>query len=472
MAQGSVWWDGTTVGDASGDIWDAPLSSAEFSDVFAKLLASDTATRGYIAPGYGNQLRVQANSPSAMNVVLKSGSVFIRGRYYENNADQTLSIGTADATNPRIDRIILRVSLSASVQTITAVVLAGTPAATPSMPSLTNSATILEIPLAWVWVAAASANVPDTEVHDERVFAANFESFYSMFSNTNLIKNSEFMAHSGLETGASATEPPDYWTEVNTATFASATKPTQMSRGRAISLVAGAASAGMSQTFRVIGSTAYVIRVLMNVTAGDVGEVVVTTNSASPGTITRYIRRTGSYIEETIYYTTESDATTLTVRLLGLSNTDIVQYGQALAARGYHTGPFREFSELLRFERPLRDTSWDGDAKSSSTVTIDLTASYKAGVLAGTQAVILRIIGRDSGSLAGSDFVPALQVSRNQPTDSSPFLGVYLQGEANDRSKMTVVMTRVLDTPSFVIHVDASGVGTLDATVDIIGIQT
>lgn len=471
MAQGSVWWDGTSVGDSAGGIWNSPLSSAEFSDVFAKILASDTSSRGYVTPGYGNNLTVQANSPIAMNVILKSGAIFIRGRYYENNADQTLAIGTADPTNPRIDRIILRVSLAASVQTIAVIVLPGVAAVTPSMPTLTNSATILEIPLAWVWVAGAAVSIAATEIHDERVFATNFESLYNTYIQRNLISNSEFMAFSGLETGAVATEPPDYWTEVSTATFASTAKPSQMTRGRSIRITAGAVNAGMSQTIRVLASTPYVFRVLMNVTSGDVGEVVVTTNSAAPGTITRYMRRVSSFIEETIYYTTESDATTLTIHLRGLGNTDVVQYGQVLGFRGYTTGPFREFPELLMFERSLRDTSWDGDAKSTSVTTIDLTSSYKAAILSGIQLVMLRVQGRDSGSGTATDFVPALQINRSS-TDNSPLLGLYLQGEANDRSKMTVIMTRVLDTPSFVVYVDASGAGTLDATIDIIGIQT
>lgn len=114
-----------------------------------------------------------------------------------------------------------------------------------------------------------------------------------------------------------------------------------MARGYAVQITADAADEGITQTFSVTPSSPYAIKGLVNVTAGDVGKIVVTSDAAAPGTITREIHRTGEWMEETIYYTTEADATTLTIRLLAANNGDIVQFGQFLALPGYFPGPFR-----------------------------------------------------------------------------------------------------------------------------------
>jgi hypothetical protein len=406
-------WDGDTVGDAaSTDVWSAPYSAAEYADIYSKIYQSDTA-RGFVIPGYANNLEIVANNPVALNVLVKTGALTIRGRLYENTAQQTLTLGTADATNPRIDRIVARISLLSSVQTIRLVVLAGTAAATPSLPNLTQNSTTYEISLGYVWIAATATTIAATEIHDERIFAANLEALLTTLAQGNLLQNSEFMGFSRLGTVLSTNfGPPDAWTLVGTVTtWASATKPSQMSRGRAVAITAGAATSGMSQTFRAKSSTFYSFRTLINVTAGDVGVFKVTDNGGTPVTTTRNIRRTGSYIEETIYITTASDATTITVSVLANSNTDIVTIGQTLAAEGYLPGPYRQVRETIHFFKGIGDTSWDGTAKAAGvvTTTIDLASSFQALILPGTRAIRALMIINDLGTPAGPavlSFIP------------------------------------------------------------------
>lgn len=389
MAQDSVFWDGTTLGDAaSTDVWGAPYSSAEYSDVYSKLLGSN-AVKGFVIPQYGNNLEVTANSPAAMNVLVNTGALFIRGRIYENTAQQTLTIGTADATNPRIDRVVARITFAS--QTIVLAVLAGTPAATPALPTLTQNATTHEISLGYVWVAAAVASIAATEVHDERIFAANFQGLFSAALQTNLLTNSEFMAFSRLDASGvtDAGSPDGGWTLVGTVTtWANLARPAQMSRGRAVRITAGAGSSGMSQLVNVRASTNYIIKGLVQVTAGDVASIVVTTNSAAPGTITKSMRRTGTWIEYTILYTTESDASTLTLSLLGLNNTDIVDYGQWLIVEGFIPGPFRQIHETIMCFWGISDPDIDGDVfGGDTTITIDFDSDFQGLVLPGTKAV-------------------------------------------------------------------------------------
>lgn len=385
MAEDSLLWDGTTTGHAaSTDIWNAPYSSAEMSDLFSTLLGSDVA-KGFVIPGFGNDLKVQANSPVALNVVVKSGRLMVRGRLYGNTSDNTLTIGAADATNPRLDRIVARISFAA--QTLTLAVLAGTAAATPSLPALTQNTTTYEISLAYVWVAATATTLADTEIHDERVFAANLESILGTIHQSNLLRNSEFMAFSQ----GSGTHCADLWELVLTpSNFQVATKPAAMSRGRAIQITADAANEGMYQRIYVKPSTTYVIKGLVNVTAGDVGVVKITTNSASPNTITRNIRRTGAWIEELIYYTTESDATYLDLSLLCLSNTDIVKFGQFLLVEGYIPGTFRQIRELIMFSENGVVAANIG-AESSGAQTITCQTEWPNHVPEGTIGIVVNM---------------------------------------------------------------------------------
>jgi hypothetical protein len=467
MAQDSFPWDGTTVGHAvSTDVWSAPYNSAEYSDVYHKLLGS-LNPYVLVIPNLLNNLIVVANSPAAMNVRIKSGVAFLAGKVYENTATETIVISTADATNPRIDRIVLRITYDAGVQTTTIAVLTGTPAATPSLPTLTQSTTTWEVSIAYVWIAASATTIVDTDIHDERLFAYNLWEGHTNGID-NLIQNSEFMAFSRLSTVPSTSAGrPDGWDLVGTATFASATKPSQMSRGRAIQVTAGANSSGISQTFSVKSSAVfYSIRGLVNVTAGDNAEIVVTTNSASPNTIRRYIKRTGAWIEFYIYYPTESDATTMTISLLAKSNTDIVEYGQALVTEGYTTGPFRQIHEIVFFDHGVGDSNWNNTTKSSGTTTIDLDTDFQSIILPGTRATYVYISDQDSGSLANS-----ASISLRAKGGSLSIFTVGTNAEPNGTQRLGTGWVPVDINMQFDVLVVASGVLTTTAQLRVEGIS-
>lgn len=467
MAQDSAFWDGTATGHAaSTDVFGAPYSSVEYGDIYSKFLGSNAA-RGFVIPGYGNDYKVISFGVGIMTIAIGSGACFIRGKICENTATTAVTFTASDATNPRLDRLILRIDWAA--QTIVLAALAGTAAATPSVPALTQNATTYEIPLYTVWIPATVTTLTQPNVSDDRIFAANFESLYNSFGRTNLLSNSEFMAFSRLSTVPSASAGrPDTWILVGTVTtFASATRPTQMSRGRAISITAGAATSGMSQTRLVKPSTLYSIRGLINVTAGDVGQVGVTTNSGAPLTITRDISRTGAWIEVSIYYTTESDATTLTLSLLGKNNTDVILFGQFLVVEGYQPGPFRQIRETIYMDHAVGDASWNVTAKSSATTTIDLDTDFQALILPGTSAVYTRLQANDSGSAAG-----VASLGLRTTGGALNLSDVLVNGIANDAIHASFGVAPVDLNNQFDIVVVATGAGTLDAAVRICGIET
>jgi hypothetical protein len=106
-----------------------------------------------------------------MSVSVSAGQALVRGHFYISTAAETLSIGASGA-QPRIDSIILR--LDPSANSIVLAVLAGTPGATPSAPTLTqNDTTVFEVRLANVLVAAGVSNIDNSVITDLRQFMTN-----------------------------------------------------------------------------------------------------------------------------------------------------------------------------------------------------------------------------------------------------------------------------------------------------------
>lgn len=121
-----------------------------------------------VKSGTLNELEVYGDS-SGMQVKAKTGQAMIRGHYYNNSAEEILTITAADATNDRIDNVVLE--LDPSANTIVLKVVAGTPAGSPTAPTLTQTdAGIYQIKLAEVFVEAASSTVEAGDVTDYRTF--------------------------------------------------------------------------------------------------------------------------------------------------------------------------------------------------------------------------------------------------------------------------------------------------------------
>jgi len=116
-----------------------------------------------------NNLKVSAGT--GMGVSVSAGQALVRGHFYVSTAAEVLSIGASGA-QPRIDSIILR--LDPSANSIVLAVLAGTPGATPSAPTLTqNDTTVFEVRLANVLVAAGVSNIDNSVITDFRQFMTN-----------------------------------------------------------------------------------------------------------------------------------------------------------------------------------------------------------------------------------------------------------------------------------------------------------
>ncbi len=134
MAENSLFWDGTSTGDAG------PYSGDNFSDFIRKVFINDRTQQGVIE-GYLGEL---ASSGVTSPITVSTGAAMVDGKFYENDSNRFLSF-TTPSSNTRIDRIILRKDFSA--QTVRLTTLTGTEGSgTPPTVTQTDGTT-WEIPI-------------------------------------------------------------------------------------------------------------------------------------------------------------------------------------------------------------------------------------------------------------------------------------------------------------------------------------
>lgn len=145
--------------DSTGN--DRMVTASDYAEKYNRL-----ALDGYIY-GFENELEVAATNPQTMAVRVNTGAAIVRGRYFEVfDEAETLTIPTADISQPRIDRIVIR--LDNNTRTVEAVVKQGTAAATPSAPTLQQDAERWELSLAQVAVGANVTSIDASNITDER----------------------------------------------------------------------------------------------------------------------------------------------------------------------------------------------------------------------------------------------------------------------------------------------------------------
>ena len=118
--------------------------------------------------GSDSELKVTADGVS-MKTTIAPGLAMVQGYVYELQNDGGAAkqmTHSASGTAPRIDRVALRLNLTA--RTVTAVLLSGTAAANPTPPALTRNATTYEISLAQVRVEAGVTVLTQDNITDER----------------------------------------------------------------------------------------------------------------------------------------------------------------------------------------------------------------------------------------------------------------------------------------------------------------
>lgn len=138
---------------------DRVYGATDFAAYFGSLVSNGvfyaTSTNLQVSPGIGLAVSVAA------------GSAWINGYRYENTDDLNIPLTTANGSNPRIDRIVIR--LSQITRSIQLAVVTGTPTATPVAPELTRTSDIYELGIADILVPAAATSILANNIIDTRL---------------------------------------------------------------------------------------------------------------------------------------------------------------------------------------------------------------------------------------------------------------------------------------------------------------
>lgn len=120
---------------------------------------------GIISNGvYTTELTTTGNGDMSVNVA--AGRAWINGYMYANDSPLRLTIGDADGTLHRIDRVALRLDMTN--RQITTVLLPGEFATQPTATALTRDADIYELCLADVSVRAGTTAISNLQITDQR----------------------------------------------------------------------------------------------------------------------------------------------------------------------------------------------------------------------------------------------------------------------------------------------------------------
>jgi hypothetical protein len=104
------------------------------------------------------------DAPTALKVVVDAGALFVSGALVANAA-QTVTLATAHATLPRIDRVVI------DMLTGVASKVDGTAAGSPAAPAIPAG----KLPVAQVLVEATGTVITNSKITDERVISLGYE---------------------------------------------------------------------------------------------------------------------------------------------------------------------------------------------------------------------------------------------------------------------------------------------------------
>jgi hypothetical protein len=150
-------------------------TSAETMRRFLAAIAG--GSRG-VVQSYDEDLEVVEASPQAQSVDVEPGAALVglddEFVAYINSTDKAVTISANSSGNDRIDTIVVEIDLSqpAGSDTAQVKVVEGTPAGSPSAPTLTQTATVYQFPLADIAVADGFSVITNANITDRRTYAS------------------------------------------------------------------------------------------------------------------------------------------------------------------------------------------------------------------------------------------------------------------------------------------------------------
>lgn len=139
----------------TGDIRE--YQASEFAEYFGMFIPDGVFVENSV-------ISLGLTNATGLQVRLATGFASIRGYLYKNDAVKSFTLDAADTILNRIDRVVIKLDISN--RTIAAVVKKGTLGSSPVPPSLIDTTSVKEIPIAQIRInAKATTGV----ITDERV---------------------------------------------------------------------------------------------------------------------------------------------------------------------------------------------------------------------------------------------------------------------------------------------------------------
>ena len=137
---------------------DRTYNAAQITEYFDGLVSDG------VYESVGGAMQVQA--ATGMNVDIQTGRAIIDCRWIRNDAVLTVPITASHVTLARYTAIMVRLDYSA--RTISIIAVDGTPETSPAKPEPTQTATVKDIVLAYLYIPAGATAIPQANIQDQR----------------------------------------------------------------------------------------------------------------------------------------------------------------------------------------------------------------------------------------------------------------------------------------------------------------
>lgn len=124
--------------------------------------------RNGVMPFVDGSLAVSEFDPPQLQVLVQPGEAFILGRFYKLTEAKSLEVPEPHSTNPRIDRVVVRLDNTPDHRDVRVVYKQGTAAPLPTAPPLERSEYVHELSLAQIAVGVGVTSINNANITNER----------------------------------------------------------------------------------------------------------------------------------------------------------------------------------------------------------------------------------------------------------------------------------------------------------------
>ncbi|SDX42280.1 hypothetical protein [Eubacterium barkeri] len=161
MAENSFIFTSNAIQKDDGTIqYDRAVNAEEI-----RMMVGSIIGNGVLASSSSN-LKVHKSNGSNMKVAVKPGLAWINGAFYYNEASKEFTLDTGDGVNPRIDTVVLRLSLTN--RAINVLITKGTPSESPSAETPTRNTDTHDLVLAQIYIPKGATSISESNITDMR----------------------------------------------------------------------------------------------------------------------------------------------------------------------------------------------------------------------------------------------------------------------------------------------------------------